>query len=202
VLEVPSRVPASRFKDYVTDPAAVAAALRRPMPQRPYRASQRGTLFHSWVEDRYAMGGSHEVIDVLASETDAEDPIDSEELARLRDTFERSPWASLRPVDVEREIHLPFAGRIVVCKIDAVYFEHGRYEVVDWKTGKAPRDAADLEHKQLQLALYRLAYAKWKGIDPSLIDAVFYYVGEDRVIRPDHIFDEAELLALWRVAGF
>ena len=39
VVAVPTRVPASRFKDYVTDPASVAASLRRPMPERPYRAT-------------------------------------------------------------------------------------------------------------------------------------------------------------------
>jgi DNA helicase II / ATP-dependent DNA helicase PcrA len=186
----------------VADPASALDTLRRPMPQRPYRASQRGTLFHSWVENRYGPGGSREVIDAFDGESEADDPIDAAELARLRATFEQSRWASLRPVEVEREIHLPFAGRIVICKLDAVYFEHGRYEVVDWKTGKAPRDAADLEQKQLQLALYRLAYSKWKKVDPSLIDAVFYYVGEDRVITPERIFDETELLTLWHLAGY
>ena len=34
-------------------PAAVAAALRRPMPERPYRQTRLGTLFHGWVEQRY-----------------------------------------------------------------------------------------------------------------------------------------------------
>jgi DNA helicase-2/ATP-dependent DNA helicase PcrA len=122
------------------------------------------------------------------------------DLARLQETFSRSVWADRRPVDVEREIHLPFDDRIVICKIDAVYTDGERYQVVDWKTGKAPKDAADLERKQLQLALYRLAYSKWAGIDPSLIDAVFYFVADDRVIEPARIFDEEELLALWREA--
>ena len=110
-------------------------------------------------------------------------------------------------MDVEREIHLPLDGQIIICKIDAVYRAASasasgeeRYQVVDWKTGKAPRDAADLEEKQLQLALYRLAYARWKGIDASLIDAVFYFVSDDTVITPERIFDEEELVALWRAA--
>ena len=54
--------------------------------------------------------------------------------------------------------------------------------------------------RQLQLALYRLAYAKWAGIDPSRISAAFYFVADDRVIRPEHIDDEAELLVRWRAA--
>jgi len=141
------------------------------------------------------------VIDAFSGELDAEDPaVDEAELARLQATFERSAWAALKPVEVERELHLPFDGRIVICKIDAVYERDGRYQIVDWKTGKAPKDADQLAERQLQLALYRLAFAKWKGIDPDTVDAVFYYVSDDRVIEPDRIYDEEELLALWRVA--
>lgn len=197
-VTMPTRVPASRFKDYVTDPAAVASSLRRPMPQKPYRATQLGTLFHSWVENRYGVGGDSEELDALVSEIDSDDFADDAELERLQATFEASPWASRKPIDVEREIHLPFDDRIVICKIDAVYANGDRFEIVDWKTGKAPRDAQDLEDKQLQLALYRLAYSRWRGIDPDLIDAVFYYVADDAVIRPERIFSERELLALWR----
>jgi DNA helicase II / ATP-dependent DNA helicase PcrA len=201
LVGVPTRVPASRFKDFVTDPAAVAASLRRPMPQRPYRATRLGTLFHSWVEERFGLSGATEVIDALGIELDDdEQTTELEQLELLQTTFSASPWAARRPVEVEREIHLPFDGRIVICKIDAVYEHDGRFEVVDWKTGKAPKDADDLEQKQLQLALYRLAYAHWAGIDPSLIDAVFYYVADDRVIRPERLYDEHELVELWRAA--
>lgn len=205
--EPPIRVPASRFKDYVTDPDAVAAALRRPMPERPYRATRLGTLFHEWVEDRYGVHGSSEELDAFDDEIDLGDAVDSsaasqqEKFDELRRTFERSPWAAIRPVDVEREIHLPLADRVVICKIDAVYpLDGDRFQVVDWKTGKAPRDAKDLEDKQLQLALYRQAYAEWRGIDPERIDAVFYYVSDDAIIRPERIFDRGELEALWRAS--
>ncbi|MBU1586323.1 MAG: PD-(D/E)XK nuclease family protein, partial [Actinobacteria bacterium] len=201
LVTMPVRVPASRFKDYVSDPASVASGLRRPMPERPYRATQLGTLFHSWVENRYGVGGDAEELDALVTELDAEDAVPDADLARLKAIFEASPWAARQAVDVEREIHLPFGGRIVICKIDAVYDQpDGRFEIVDWKTGKAPKDAQDLEDKQLQLALYRLAYATWRGIDPDLVDAVFYYVSDDRIIRPEHIYSEAELLARWEKA--
>lgn len=201
VVPLPVRIPASAFKDYVTDPDAVAAELRRPMPERPYRATRLGTLFHSWVEERYGRSGGSDVLDAAPFELDGErEVVDAEKLAELQATFERSPWAQLRPVEVEREIHLPFDGRVVICKIDAVYRHGDRFEVVDWKTGKAPRDDADLERKQLQLALYRLAYARWEGIDPGLIDAAFYFVQDDLVVRPAHIDSEEELLARWRAA--
>ncbi|PZQ88143.1 MAG: ATP-dependent DNA helicase [Leifsonia xyli] len=199
----PARVPASRFADYVESTEQTLAQLARPMPERPYRATRLGTVFHAWVENR-AMGtptgGFDELDDLDLEAADELIAIDAENFARLRATFESSPWAELQPVEVEREIHLPFDGRVVICKIDAVYQHGERFEVVDWKTGKAPKDAADLERKQLQLALYRLAYARWTGIDPALVDAAFYFVAENRVIRPEHIDTEEELLARWRGA--
>jgi DNA helicase-2/ATP-dependent DNA helicase PcrA len=198
LVELPARVPASRFKDYVTEPALVAQSLRRPMPERPYRATRLGTLFHSWVENRYGTGSAEE-LDSLATEIDGDVvPLEQHELERLQRIFERSPWAGRAPVDVEREIQFVLDGQVIICKIDAVYLEGNRYQVVDWKTGKAPRDAADLEQKQLQLALYRLAYARWKGIDPALIDAVFYFVSDDTIVTPERLFDEEELVERWR----
>ena len=206
-VSLPTRVPASRFKDFVTDPDAVASSLLRPMPEKPFKATRLGTLFHSWVENRYGVGTGSDELDAPAIELDDEgDGVEAADLARLRATFEASEWADRRPIEVEREIHLPFDDRIVICKIDAIYAlpagsdGQPRFEVVDWKTGKAPKDDDDLERKTLQLALYRLAYSKWAGIDPSRISAAFYFVSDDRVIRPEHIDDEAELLARWRAA--
>lgn len=201
-VALPTRVPASRFKDFVTEPDAVASSLLRPMPEKPFKATRLGTLFHSWVENRYGLGAGSDELDAPALELDDEgDGVEAADLARLRATFEASEWADRRPIEVEREIHLPFDDRIVICKIDAIYaLDDGRFEVVDWKTGKAPKDDDDLERKTLQLALYRLAYSKWADIDPSRITAAFYFVADDRVIRPEHIDDEAELLARWRAA--
>ncbi|MEJ1231180.1 MAG: ATP-dependent DNA helicase [Galbitalea sp.] len=198
-LPAPTRIPASRFKDFVTDPSAVASRLRRPMPEKPYRATRLGTLFHSWVEARSGIAGTGAELDALSTERDEDElPLDHEQLAALQDTFELSPWANRKPLEVEREIHLVLDGHIIVCKIDAIYQDGDRFQVVDWKTGKAPKDAKDLREKQLQLALYRLAYARWRGIDPNLIDAVFYYVADDRVIEPTHLENEDELIARWR----
>ncbi|KQR22681.1 ATP-dependent DNA helicase [Agreia sp. Leaf335] len=197
---VPNRIAASRFKDYVTDPHAVARSLRRPMPEKPFRQTRLGTRFHSWVESRYGMAGSAELIDVVAGESDQaadELPLEQSQLDALKATFEASPWADRQPLEVEIEIHLVLGTQVVVCKIDAIFAEGERYQVVDWKTGKAPTTPEDLEVKQLQLALYRLAYAKWKGIDPDLIDAVFYFVADDTVIAPEQLFSEKQLLELW-----
>jgi DNA helicase-2/ATP-dependent DNA helicase PcrA len=208
-IELPARIPASRFKDYVTDPAAVAAALRRPMPERPYRQTRLGTLFHGWVEQRYGTAaGASDVIDASVLELDdpAGEVVESAQLEALQRTFAASAWADRRPEEVEIELHVVLAGQVVVCKLDAVYQADDGvhdYQIVDWKTGKAPRDADDLERKQLQLALYRLAFARWKGIAPERIDAVFYFVSDDAVVRPERLYSEEELRSLWSsVTGF
>ncbi|MET0954918.1 MAG: ATP-dependent DNA helicase [Cryobacterium sp.] len=212
VLDLPTRIPASRFKDYVDDPQAVLARLRRPMPERPYRATRLGTLFHSWVEQRSSGAFSGDLIDAgldeldldleLDSDVDADTtgdgiPFETEQLSRYQATFERSPWANLAPEDVEIEIHHVLGDQVFICKLDAVYRTETGYQVVDWKTGKAPKDAADLELKQTQLALYRLAYARWKGIDPATVDAVFYFVADDRIVSPERLYSEEDLLRAW-----
>lgn len=215
-VTVPLRVPASSFKDFITAPAEVAERLRRPMPQRPFRATRLGTVFHRWVEQRYGLGAMTDAVDGLTGELDLPlEGVAAEALAALQQTFERSPWGGITPLDVERELHLPFEGRILVCKIDAVYAtdpdfdtvrdrESGRrprsVEIVDWKTGTAPRDDADRAAKELQLALYRLAYARWSGLPLDAVTAAFYFVADDAVLRPESLPDEAGLRRLWRGA--
>ncbi|MFZ7088291.1 ATP-dependent DNA helicase [Curtobacterium sp. RRHDQ10] len=209
LVDVPHRIAASGFKDYLSEPGTVAERLRRPMPERPYRATRLGTLFHAWVERRAQPGGALETLDAWDGELDL-DPDDSaaaaatdddaRRLSELQGTFARSRWATLTPIDVEREIHIPFLGHSVVCKLDAVYAIDGRIEIVDWKTGAAPRDAADLERRQLQLALYRVAYAEFTCRDVTEVDAVFYFVAEDTEIRPTGLLDRAGLEAAWAAA--
>ncbi|HLP23330.1 MAG TPA: 3'-5' exonuclease, partial [Microbacteriaceae bacterium] len=202
-IERPVRIPASRVKDYLDNADDVLAGLARPMPQRPFMATRLGTLFHSWVEHR-----PEEAVEIDAWDDELElgDRATSDRFAELKATFERSVWGNLRPVDVEREIHVPLGGNVFICKIDAVYNLEGldigqppgtRFQIVDWKTGAAPADARDLELKQSQLALYRIAYAKHLGIDPDEIDAVFYFVADDRVLRPARLMNEAEFVAAW-----
>ncbi|SOC88479.1 DNA helicase-2 / ATP-dependent DNA helicase PcrA [Curtobacterium sp. 314Chir4.1] len=210
---VPHRVPASGFKDYLSDPDTVAERLRRPMPERPYRATRLGTLFHQWVEQRARSGGSLETLDAWDGELDLDpedvvdasaEPVvtddDARRLADFQATFARSRWAGLTPIEVEREIHIPFLGHSVVCKLDAVYEIDGRAEVVDWKTGKAPTGSDDLAKRQLQLALYRVAYAEFTGRPLDEVDAVFYFVADDLEVRPTELLDRAGLERSWRDA--
>ncbi|WP_243224806.1 ATP-dependent DNA helicase [Microbacterium sp. CIAB417] len=220
VADAPTRVPASRFKDYVTDYTGTVRSLARPMPERPYRQTRLGTLFHAWVEHRSGLVGAGTAPDAALWERDEEAPeahevsaADQADMSRLQEIFERSEWAPLQPIAVEIEIDFalgaPAAGtsagseHIVICKLDAVYRRAdrgGRIEIVDWKTGKAPRTAAEKEERMLQLALYRLAYHRRFGVPLDEIDVALYYVADDLVIRGDRIYSEEELVQRWSAA--
>jgi DNA helicase-2/ATP-dependent DNA helicase PcrA len=130
-------------------------------------------------------------------------------MARLQAIFEQSEWAHLQPIAVEIEIDFALgattddAGHIVICKLDAVYRRAdrgGRIEIVDWKTGKAPRTAAEQDERMLQLALYRLAYHRRFGIPLEDIDVALYYVADDLIIRGERVYSEEELVQRWSAA--
>ena len=92
-------------------------------------------------------------------------------------------------------------------RIDAVFPEDPEHAggaqdavvVVDWKTGKAPRDAEAKRTREVQLAVYRLAWSRWTGLPIEKVNAAFYYLGSDETVRPERLLDAAELEAL--VAG-
>lgn len=221
----PTRVPASRFKDYVTDFGGTLSSIVRPMPERPYRQTRLGTLFHAWVERRSELVGVGRRVDEALWEIDDEDdtpfgqdiggavvsPADAADLETLQEIFERSEWAGRQPLAVEIEIDFALGGgaasgddgHIVICKLDAVYRREdrgGRIEIVDWKTGKAPRTAQEREERMLQLALYRLAYHRRFGVPLEEIDVALYYVADDLIIRGDRIYSESELFQRWSAA--
>ncbi|MEZ3159742.1 ATP-dependent DNA helicase [Microbacterium sp. BWT-B31] len=212
--EAPTRVAASRFKDFVEDFGHTAEAIVRPMPERPYRQTRLGTLFHEWVEHRSGLVGPGASIDDGLWELDEDDGAQTEasvsdaaELTRLQGIFERSEWAGLRPLEVETEIDIMLGGAdglgLVVCKLDAVFRRDdrgGRIEIVDWKTGRPPKTAAETTERMLQLALYRVAYHKRHGVPLDEIDVALYYVSDDLVIRSDRVYSEAELVQRWNAA--
>jgi DNA helicase-2/ATP-dependent DNA helicase PcrA len=204
-------VAASRFKDFVDDFAGTVRSIARPVPERPYDQTRRGTLFHAWVEQRSGLAGRGASLDDFLWEIDDEEVVETEasradaaELDRLIATFLASEWADLRPIEVETEIDVTLAGAeglgIVVCKLDAVYRRGDRIEIVDWKTGRPPRSAAERDERMFQLALYRVAYHKRHGVPLEDIDVVLYYVSDDLVIRSDRVYSESALVQRWNAA--
>lgn len=225
------RITASSFHDFVDDPVLAERRRHRPLPQRPYRRTRLGNRFHEWVERRSStVRGTELPLVGLEAEAFAEhgfagdgfagdgftgdvDPdgagfmdLEAAQLASLIERFERSRWADRQPIAVELEVTLPFAGRRLVCKLDAVYRdgegEHARYEIVDWKSGRPPRDEAERQSRFLQLELYRHAYAQWARVEPERIEVSLFYVAEGEELRSETLRPLHELEELWlRAAG-
>ena len=180
-VELPVRVPASKFKEFISDLPSQAARYLRPVPTEPYRATKAGTAFHSWVED------------YIVSQVDDVSP----DIAELTDIFKNSRFSSQSPADVEIEINLTRGSNTFVCKLDAVFQSGDRFEIVDWKTGAAPKDKATEQQMILQLALYRFAYSELKKIPIEQIDVCFYFVGEEIELRPEKVPGPEEIVKMW-----
>jgi len=210
-VELPVRVPASRFKDFVLKTAEVAEDYRRPMPSQPFAATRTGTLFHSWIESSYANDSISIPFDELDDlelddrELDAKaDDLTEAQLAELKANFAKSEWVDQTPLAVEIEVQLTHGVNTFICKLDAVFETESGVEIVDWKTGKSPKDPSELEERSMQLALYKLAYAKYaqtkpeaKTVRPGDISVAFFYVAENLVIRPPAVLNEIEIFDLF-----
>ncbi|EDY48475.1 ATP-dependent DNA helicase [Streptomyces clavuligerus] len=200
-VPLPPALTASQLMRLAADPDGFARELARPMPRPPQPAARRGTRFHAWVESRFEelplpLLGPDELPGGDLDGPDLADIADEEDLAALKEAFERTPYARRTPHRVESPFQITLAGRVVRGRIDAVYrttaadgpaTSPARYEIVDWKTGAAA--AAD----PLQLAVYRLAWAEQHGLDPEEVDAAFVFVRSGEVVRPQSLPGRAEL---------
>ena len=227
------RINASALAEILADPKTAAENQLRPMPKQPFKATDLGNKFHSWVELRSTThrGKYVELPGLLKSVARWEESIDQnskpatknsvdgksardkaargaakqqllgavvpdQDLQDLITTFEGSRFAQLKPAFVETEITVPFAGSTLQCKPDAVYRHESAdreitWEVVDWKTGRAPALETDaggsghnaLEKRLLQPLLYKHAFAKWLGVPTEQVTATLYYVASDEEIK-------------------
>lgn len=191
---VPKHVRASVFVELATDAQGVLDELRRPVPRRPGTAARRGTAFHAWLEEYFDSTGMLDLGEYMgAADAYIDDALDLEE---MKEAFLKSEWADRQPAHVEAAIETRIGPVSVRGRIDAVFKEaDGSWLLVDWKTGRVPR-GDDLCSKSLQLAVYRLGWARLLGIEVSQVRAAFYYVGSGITIRPHDLAEEAELEAL------
>jgi DNA helicase-2/ATP-dependent DNA helicase PcrA len=189
-VHLPSHISASTLVDLGEDPSAVLARLRRPVPREPGMSARKGTAFHSWVEEYYGAAG---MLD-LGEAQGADDHIDAAyDLDAMVATFRASEWANRSPAFVEVPVETRVGEVVVRGRIDAVFRDaDGRWDLVDWKTGRRPA-SAQLKARSVQLAAYRLAWARLKGIAVDEVRAAFFYVGDNQVVRPHDLASGAEL---------
>ena len=197
---LPAHLSASRLVALAQDPDALALQLRRPVPLPPRAATRRGTAFHAWLEQRFTASTLLDLVDVPGAAD--EDAADDAELVRLQENYLASEWADRDPVAVEVSVETPVADLVVRGRIDAVFRTRGadgrdRYDVVDWKTGRAP-DGAAARARDVQLAVYRLAWSRWRDVPLEDVSAAFFYASTGQTVRPVDLLGAADLEALVR----
>lgn len=180
-VDLPRRLSASAIVKLMADPAQFAREIARPVPASYTASADLGSRFHASLESAFLAGVE---LDFSGWE---------EEEKELGVNFQSSRFANLQPLFVERQIEYVLGGTIVVCKLDAVFSSDSGYEIVDWKSGKAPNDK-DLATRAVQLALYRIGLAKAEGIPVETITASFFYAADGKEVRPE-LIPEVELAA-------
>jgi DNA helicase-2/ATP-dependent DNA helicase PcrA len=197
-VPLPGRIPVSSLVTIARDPALFAAQVRRPMPQPPAPQARRGTAFHRWLEQRF---GPRPLIDSdeILGAADADSPAGADpDLDVLKTQFENGEWADRWPAEVEVPFETLIGDRLVRGRIDAVFADGpgGGFDIVDWKTGRAPTAPDERRAVAVQLAAYRLAWAALTGVAVGQVRAAFYYVRDDLTVRPADLLDQAGLAAL------
>ncbi|MFM8869648.1 MAG: ATP-dependent helicase [Candidatus Nanopelagicus sp.] len=194
-IVLPTRLSVSTLLYLADDPQELALRLRRPMPNHIDKYARRGTEFHLWLENHFKQPSLISMDDLfnqgLMTQSDEDAPLD-----QLQKAWLASKWADRQPVAVEVGFETMIDTTLIRGRIDAVYqISDQQYEVVDWKTGKV-KSGEDLASAAIQLAMYRLAYAKLKNIPIENISAAFHYVIDNQTVRPADILGERELIEL------
>jgi DNA helicase-2/ATP-dependent DNA helicase PcrA len=210
IIEValPDALSVSQLVELERDPAELARTLYRPMPRPPAVWARRGTAFHTWLEQRW---DKQALLDIDELPGAADENADDADFVALRDAFEASQWATRTPAEVEVPFEMTIGERVIRGRMDAVFRDNAssgslgagdaetdRWLVVDWKTGRRPSGAA-AEAAAIQLAAYRLAWARLSGIpDAQLgrVRAAFHYVRSNDTVEPTALLDAAGLRAL------
>ena len=202
VLDVPlpGRLSATQLVALAHDPDALAVDLRRPVPRPVGVVTRRGTAFHAWLEARFARQGA--LMDLSELPGAADDPIPGAPdgpgawLASLQEAFLASEWADRVPLAVEVPFEVRVGPLMLAGRADAVFTAAGgRFEVVDWKTGRPP-GGAEARARAVQLAAYRLAWARLQHVPLSQVSAAFFYASTGQTVRPADLLDEAAIIAL------
>jgi len=187
-VALPPRLATSTLIALHEDPSELARTIRRPMPRAMDEYSHRGTAFHLWIENHF---NAKTLFD--DEDFDLITPFEEDQkLEDLKKQWLASSWAPLQPYAVEVPFETVIAGILVRGRIDAVYKTDAGFEVVDWKTGSKTLG----ESSAVQLAIYRLAWAKLQAIPVEQVSAAFHYVPINRTDRRANLLSEDQLTDL------
>jgi DNA helicase-2/ATP-dependent DNA helicase PcrA len=189
-VHLPGHISASTLVDLGEDAEAVVQRLRRPVPREPGMSARKGTAFHAWVEEYFGTAGMLDLGEAPGSDNHIDEAYGLDDMVA---TFRDSRWAHRAPAYVEVPVETRIGDVVVRGRIDAVFRDaDGGWDLVDWKTGRRP-SAGQLKTKSVQLAVYRLAWARLKGVPVEEVRAAFFYVADNHVVRPHDLASGAEL---------
>ncbi|MDN5684654.1 3'-5' exonuclease, partial [Corynebacterium glyciniphilum] len=198
VVPLGARLTATEAVSLSRDRAEFARRRRRPVPMEPRPYTKRGTAFHNWVEKHYGVASLLDEDDLPgAADATLTDPA----LDHLKQRFLDSDWAQRTPETVEGAYSVTLGGHVFEGRIDAVFRDGDGWFVVDWKTGRRP-SGAELASAELQLAVYRLAWAKVQSVRlgrpvfPESVRAAFHYVLSNETYEPGTLPTSEQLAAL------
>jgi hypothetical protein len=162
----PKRLSVTGLVSYARCPRQCRWTVLEPLPRQGSPAARVGSLLHGWIERQAAGQGL-----LLEEETPAAEP---DRITRLKDAFLASPYGGRRPWAVERPFAVAAGDVVVRGRVDAVYDEDGRLEVVDFKTGRRP--CPDDPAVGFQLDLYALAAVDAWAQDPDRLRTTEWYL--------------------------
>ena len=199
-VDLPAHLSTSALVALAEDAERFTLDLRRPMPTPPALAARRGTAFHAWVEEHYSRAAFVDLDDLPGS---ADDDATDTDLGALQASFLASEWADRSPVEVETSVETVVDGIAVRGRIDAVFEEAGPdgetgWVVVDWKTG-APATGAKAAARALQLAAYRLAWARVRDVPEERVRGAFFHAATGETVWPE-LPGAAEITRVLRAA--
>lgn len=187
---LPDRISVSALDLIFRDRTEAAKTFRRPMPTHTNIYARRGTEFHSWLERHLNVPQLPDVPEYGYAES-----LDDLKLEALKQAWLTSEWARRTPFDVELPFEIIIEGTLLRGRMDAIYFDGERYEIVDWKTGEV-KSGSELADAAVQLAAYRIAFSRIHNVPAESISAAFHYVGANQSVRPADLLSETEIIQL------
>ncbi|GGG76133.1 ATP-dependent helicase [Corynebacterium pelargi] len=186
-VALPRELTATDLVSLRDNPERFARRKRRPVPFKPNEYAKRGTAFHEWIERQFGQAALLDEQELALGQEFAEENLD-----QLKEHFLASEWLNRTPVAVEQPFEVAIGRHVLRGRMDAVFAQDDGYLVVDWKTGQLPT-AQERKAVEMQLAVYRLAWAKLQGIDPEAVQAAFYYVTKHELLAPQDLPGAHEL---------
>jgi putative RecB family exonuclease len=207
----------SRAGDFMTCPLLYRFRVVDRLPEPPSREALRGTLVHQVLEDLFDLPAAERTLDrAHAMVPTAWEAVRSEDPDLVESLFDgaddAAAWlasaepllatyfgledpAALEPAERELRVETTLDDGLVlrgyVDRLDRN--ASGETRVVDYKTGRAPREA--FEQKALfQMRFYALVLWRASGTVPRVLQLL--YLGDGQVLR--YSPDEADLVATER----